>query len=130
MKLLFSAACLFFACLFISYLGQAPETITPNGVNPIQFNLRAIPESPFMSAPPGESPPAIRSGNQPRIVQIGGQSYEVLEKSEEKGPDGLPNHFFYTPEQAKRLGIQRYASGPCRNYYHCEEWFCKEKESN
>lgn len=64
-------------------------------------------------------PGSIESGvnNQP--------SYEVLHNNQAPGPDGQPNRFFLTEEQARRLGRKKYTSGPCRNYHEGEEWWCR-----
>ncbi len=55
----------------------------------------------------------------------GRPSFEVLRENRQAGPDGKPNQFFYTEEQARRLGIKKYASGPCKGYYEGEEWWCR-----
>lgn len=49
----------------------------------------------------------------------------ILQENKTAGPDGKPNHFFHTPETARRAGVKKYTSGPCRNYYQGEEWWCK-----
>ena len=36
-----------------------------------------------------------------------------------------PNRFFHTEQSARRAGRRKYTSGPCRNYYEGEEWWCK-----
>lgn len=101
----------------------------------------AAPTTTEAPIPDREYPPtsarASRRGfdsSQPQIVEpgyndsMGGQSqpsYEVLQQMKEVGPDGQRNLYFYTPEQARKMGLKKYTSGPCKGYYQGEEWWCK-----
>jgi hypothetical protein len=71
--------------------------------------------------------------SQPQIVdpvyngagQQAQPSYEVLQQMKDVGPDGQRNLYFYTEEQARRMGLKKYTSGPCKGYYQGEEWWCR-----
>jgi hypothetical protein len=94
-----------------------------------QNNLLAGPTPTPLTVRQLNDAPPIQLGNSEGSGTVGGSpsrpSNEVLENNEAPGPDGLPNRFFYTPEQARQLGLKRYASGPCKGYYRGEEWWCK-----
>ncbi len=147
---------LFFLAIFYfgvpSTLAELEEFIRPNRSTaaqqrPVEYpKVRYISTEPALQdeRPPWEDPsenaprlPKMSSPKQPRIVtprieaprtNVDSRlpSYQVLEGNLARGGDGLPNRFFYTAEQARRLGLKKYTSGPCRNYYQGEEWWCKE----
>lgn len=147
---------LFFLAIFYigvpSTLAEIEEFIRPNRSKAEQHRPTEYPKVRYISTepelqserPPWEDPiqdaprlPKMSSPKMPRIIAPRMQlprdsaesrlpSYEVLERNLARGGDGLPNRFFYTAEQARRLGLKKYTSGPCRNYYQGEEWWCKE----
>src|SRR5262245_28155101 len=57
------------------------------------------------------------------------KSYEVLGEARSARPPANANRFFYTEEQARRLGLRKYRSGPCAGYYEGEEWACNPAQA-
>lgn len=94
-------------------VGPTPAPLT---VRQISFETGSGINGPAQAVPV-EGPLSMGAANQP--------SYEILQNNREPGPDGQPNRFFLTDDQARRLGRRKYTSGPCRNYYEGEEWWCK-----
>jgi hypothetical protein len=152
----FTGWVLFFLAIFYfgipSTMAEIEEFIRPNRTIAAQQKPMDYPKVRYISTepdlqeerPPWEDPihdaprlPRMTSPKLPRIVAPRAEvarinvdprrpSYEALERNLSRGGDGLPNRFFYTAEQARRLGLKKYTSGPCRNYYQGEEWWCKE----
>ena len=53
------------------------------------------------------------------------KSYEILAEGSKGTPQPAnANKFFFTEEQARRMGLKKYRSGPCAGSYEGEECAC------